>query len=72
MPINQLPHYNDFSQRGSKISVPPHERAESINILPNQTIILFNTNQTLSMLPDDCTPLVADTIRLINPLKSLS
>ena len=29
-------------------------------------------SETLKLLPDDCSPLLVETIRLINPLKSLS
>ena len=46
--------------------------AEEISILPNQTLILYNMKETLKLLPEDCSPLLVETIRLINPLKSLS
>jgi hypothetical protein len=47
-------------------------RAEEIPILPNQTLILYNVEDTLKLLPDDCSPLLVETIKLINPIRSLS
>jgi hypothetical protein len=46
--------------------------ADEISILPNQTLILYNIKETLKLLPEDCSPLLVETIRFINPLKSLS
>lgn len=55
-----------------KVQGVPYQIAEDIKVLPNQTLILYDIKKTINSLPDDCTPLLNEAIRLINPLKSFS
>ncbi len=67
--INQRPSYGEImlSVRGE-----PFKKAEDIQIMPNQTLIVFDFKRTLSLLSEECSPIVVEGLHLINPLKSFS
>lgn len=49
-----------------------YAKAEEINIMPIQTLLLFNPKITLMELPDDSTHLLNECVKILNPLRSLS